>query len=336
MKTIYLPNGFELAYDYSRDEWMLHHLNSRIYHRLQPEDHFPSLDAWFAYVERTANVIPETFTPALSQTIGDPTYGQHRQAASSHHSSPANVASPGPRGSPPGSSAPRAILSHQDAYDATCAAIRAGTIHPSDAQEYYEYLMGRGPPPTMTHPALSPSSALGAGYAATQAQITRQQYNALQAATAYGLGQYISPSMGVATPPHDRTALKSEGLHPGEIIAWRAWKVHGTELVSMTASSTWDPFKPMSGDAAGGWGIHAYKDPAGILYDGYISASSSSWVLGRVALWGDVIEHEHGYRAALARVHSLEMWSNDISADVRKIIEAKYVSVRVPAQDDKG
>lgn len=104
----------------------------------------------------------------------------------------------------------------------------------------------------------------------------------------------------------------------GHVTAWRAWQVwrslEGMSLQSVTgrrAEGEWRPGEPMEArcgywnmqprgclcatcpDIAGGCGIYAYRD---IPHD----ATFSNVVVGNVALWGVVIEHEQGYRAQYA------------------------------------
>lgn len=126
--------------------------------------------------------------------------------------------------------------------------------------------------------------------------------------------------------PHGPTELKSEGIRAGEIIGWRGWFVVGGELRSMTADAAWQPGVPMTGDPANGFGIHAYKSPHGPSLDGYCSrAMLTPWVIGEVALWGDVIEHTEGYRAEFGRPHSFVTWSDNIPREIRDEITKKYL-----------
>jgi hypothetical protein len=72
----------------------------------------------------------------------------------------------------------------------------------------------------------------------------------------------------------------------------------------------WLPHIPVQGDPhLEGTGVHAFKslDEAFAYADkvrGWIFPSGNV-VVGHVALWGDVIEHEHGYRAQYGSVHNI-------------------------------
>lgn len=100
--------------------------------------------------------------------------------------------------------------------------------------------------------------------------------------------------------------LKTEGFRCGEILAWRGWRVTPQGFLrSMSADVIWGPGEPMDGKTKSSeehCGVYAYKK----LRD-FLSAHSDDLdVYGQVALWGDVIEHELGYRAEYAKVISLE------------------------------
>jgi hypothetical protein len=122
----------------------------------------------------------------------------------------------------------------------------------------------------------------------------------------------------------------------GEIIGWRAWRVvEGTHLSheedrvpyacvlkSCTTEVSWVrgvPFKadakPTDYDASGfAPGVHAWKKKDDAV--GY-SAGSFFWghsvVVGEVELWGEVVEHEDGYRAEYTQIKSI--YGNSALAD---------------------
>lgn len=84
-------------------------------------------------------------------------------------------------------------------------------------------------------------------------------------------------------------------------------------LRSLSTDHVWQPGETMIGDLAakpiwGGTnpGIHARKDELHVMGDVQTSLAHSrdthAYVIGKVALWGQVIEHEHGYRAENAKV----------------------------------
>ena len=133
-----------------------------------------------------------------------------------------------------------------------------------------------------------------------------------------------------SSKPHAPTLLKSEGLRVGEIIAWRAWMIVNETLRGVVViEKIWMPEEPMQGDPADGYGIHAYKTPHGPLMDGYVDVHTfTEWVIGEVAMWGDIIEHEDGYRSEYAQVHSLVTWHPVVPQSTRKLISEKYLKPR--------
>lgn len=109
------------------------------------------------------------------------------------------------------------------------------------------------------------------------------------------------------------------------LLGWRAWTVAeaatGPELRSLVYAHAWPPGGPMrqvcepGGCLAARWpnqphtcGIHAFKERSDAeayprTWEARRSGgarSGSVYAIGRVSLWGRVIEHERGYRAALA------------------------------------
>jgi hypothetical protein len=118
-------------------------------------------------------------------------------------------------------------------------------------------------------------------------------------------------------------AGKGSGLIIGEILAWRFWWWQNDALRSpFYTSFIWiDGF--MSGDLTDHYfgsvwsgGVHSYKDAAKARHDAETAYLGNGWpgwwVWGSVRLWGEVVEHETGYRAEFARIISLDgIFPND-------------------------
>jgi hypothetical protein len=105
------------------------------------------------------------------------------------------------------------------------------------------------------------------------------------------------------------------------LIGWRVWCVtrrrDNFRLASVIRDQVWPAdgetiARCESGHAAPdehcACGIHAAREPAAILsyLRGRDEPATVARVLGRVQLWGRVIEHEAGWRAERAR--ALEVW----------------------------
>lgn len=172
------------------------------------------------------------------------------------------------------------------------------------------------------------SNAISSGPGLTATQIA-QQMMAAQAAR-----QYLGPSqmmqlLGAMERP--KPALKRDGIIAGEIVGYRCWRVENGLLRSVYQNDIWKPGEVLEGRELGDWdsrGVHAWKDPASKEYHNYIRSYLNDmddpfrWVLmrytveqpnrrpamitGTVFLWGDVVEHERGWRAEFARVRSLD------------------------------
>jgi hypothetical protein len=89
----------------------------------------------------------------------------------------------------------------------------------------------------------------------------------------------------------------------GPILGWRLWRTtpDGT-LMSVYKNVLWPAGIPLRAVPKNpDEGVYALKDPTkldGLVYT--LTADQSGMVVGQVALWGTVIEHEHGYRAQYA------------------------------------
>jgi hypothetical protein len=120
-------------------------------------------------------------------------------------------------------------------------------------------------------------------------------------------------------------ALGAPRIRAGEIIGWRCWKLCNGLLHSVFVSYTWRPgvfeqssvarygsedfgYHPLSDNL----GYHAFRDKEQAERE----TSSHGWypaVIGSVAMWGEVIEHQYGWRSEYAAVRSIIKITGDIS-----------------------
>lgn len=106
-------------------------------------------------------------------------------------------------------------------------------------------------------------------------------------------------------------ALPRSGLEAGEIIAWRLWASDDANLLMSVAAvngnkrTVWPPGEPMTGNPGDHdkVGVHAWKTKRS-AFD-HLNQGGGG-VIGRVALWGEVVEHELGYRAEFGKVLSID------------------------------
>ena len=132
--------------------------------------------------------------------------------------------------------------------------------------------------------------------------------------------------------PSPKRAVEDAGIRAGEIIAYRAWSVLNGKLRSMAAEFDWEPngiplwykrivssktkmdWPPVpfqSPNGVGGMaGFHAFKSMRDVEFEYRPCDADDAVVYGQVKLWGTVYEHQFGYRAEYAKVHTLiEYWS---------------------------
>jgi hypothetical protein len=106
------------------------------------------------------------------------------------------------------------------------------------------------------------------------------------------------------------TAFGEPRIRAGEIIGWRVWNLCNGLLHSVFVARTWHPgvFERSSSKRCGycNPGYHAFRDKeqaerqaSTFAYKGFPT------VVGSVAMWGEVIEHEHGWRSEYAAVRSI-------------------------------
>lgn len=101
-------------------------------------------------------------------------------------------------------------------------------------------------------------------------------------------------------------SLEDAGVRAGEIIGYRAWIWKDGRLHSMYAEHAWTPGAVERASEWPSWhGVHAFKTMRQAVEQYHCYACSFTVVFGTVALWGEVIEHESGYRAEYGAVDSL-------------------------------
>lgn len=144
-----------------------------------------------------------------------------------------------------------------------------------------------------------------------------------------GAVTYTIVSLAEDFPRPDSTP--HEGIRAGEVIGWRLWKLKKGFLHSITADKMWNPGEPMEGSVdafdivyAVPMGIYAMKH----LYPVAVLAIEETFVFGSVEMWGEVVEHEHGYRAQFASVRSLNFLCDLRVTDAEKEIQLTLLRER--------
>jgi len=149
--------------------------------------------------------------------------------------------------------------------------------------------------------------------------------------------QTLCDSAGSSDTGHPRTkpllitgdktrdaALGGPRIRAGEIIGWRFWKLSNGLLWSVFVSYTWRPgvFERSSAKHYGynnqyyafrnNLGYHAFRHKEQAEREAFMYASWSTTVVGSVAMWGEVVEHQYGWRSEYAAVRSIVKITGDI------------------------
>lgn len=199
---------------------------------------------------------------------------------------------------------------------------------PTQAQDIMELYFGRYRPTSPPYYS-GPSRAAGFGTGGA-GKTAPNPIKPIFTIAFPGTGFYSTGPGGVIWLGYDEALrpepLKTSAVIAGEIIAVRAWRVRRTfsaqdrMLRSLYQDEVvWRPGQTMTGDVGRdghGVGVHAYKETsaeATRLFREYVGSYSlvaiykgDDIIIGRVKLWGDVVEHEHGYRAEFAKIISLD------------------------------
>jgi len=121
--------------------------------------------------------------------------------------------------------------------------------------------------------------------------------------------------------------LRHEGIRVGEIIAYRAWRVivprwlSGGDLLHSIAMRdyVWYPDRPASGDVRT-HGIYSFHNVIRSRDDyGYDPGTIEPFLFGRVKIWGEVVEHEAGYRSEFGKIVSLDYGDPELLERFRRV-----------------
>ncbi len=115
--------------------------------------------------------------------------------------------------------------------------------------------------------------------------------------------------------------LRHDGIRLGEIIAYRAWRVivppwfgsNDDRLHSVAMRNyIWYPNKP------------AYVIRSRHEY-GYDPCADGPLLFGKVKIWGEIVEHEEGYRSEFGKIVSLDYGDPDLLEKFRDIYRVNQV-----------
>lgn len=170
---------------------------------------------------------------------------------------------------------------------------------------------------------------------------------AMQAAIALKMSYTVAP--GGAQVPREQaqpTPLPRSDMQVRDLIGWRVWRITSLGyLRSLTADAIWLPGVPMeasevvdrhAASKTGGsdLGIHVFAERNGAILEieAYTGREAGTgYAVGSVLLWGEVVEHERGYRAERAKIKSIDdvtwkgkpPWDKE-TAEVLGFLQARY------------
>jgi hypothetical protein len=130
-----------------------------------------------------------------------------------------------------------------------------------------------------------------------------------------------SGAFNTVSPPSPQP-VEDAGIRAGEVVAYRCWVLRDGLLYSAAMSSyAWHPGKPAEGDPNKiDEGVHGFKNRhRACSYIRDYEQDGAIVVSGTVDLWGDVYEHEWGYRASKAAVASIDDSPHYDAAALRKL-----------------
>ena len=127
--------------------------------------------------------------------------------------------------------------------------------------------------------------------------------------------------------------LKHDGVRVGEIIAYRAWRVihpwwfrsgDGRLHSVLMKDYVWDPDEPACGDVRR-HGIYSFRDVIRSREEYWYSVGPASLLFGKVKIWGELVEHEGGYRSDFGKIVSLDYGDPELLEKFRKIYRVNQV-----------
>jgi hypothetical protein len=128
--------------------------------------------------------------------------------------------------------------------------------------------------------------------------------------------------------------LKHDGIRVGEIIAYRAWRVikpgwfrSGDDRLHsvLIKHYVWHPDEPASGDVRT-HGIYSLREVIRSKEEYFYSVGRALLLFGKVKIWGEVIEHEWGYRSQFGKIVSLDYGDPELLEKFRKIYRVNQVA----------
>jgi len=130
------------------------------------------------------------------------------------------------------------------------------------------------------------------------------------------------------------SSLKQDGIRVGEIIAYRAWRVilppwfrtSDDHLHSVAMRDyVWYSDKPACGDVRT-HGIYSFRRVIRCKHEyGYDPCADGPLLFGKIKIWGEIVEHEEGYRSEFGKIVSLDYGDPELLRKFQKIYRVNEV-----------
>jgi len=154
--------------------------------------------------------------------------------------------------------------------------------------------------------------------------------------TPYFWSNTVAGGYSITGTPEPKKKIKDEGIRVGEIIAYRCWPIHNSGFLWSTAADrAWAPGEPMKAGEnhlRDGLGVYAFKNMSHCIQEfGNERFYSNGVAYGSVVLWGEIVEHQLGYRAEYAAIRSIEFvrnvphnkWHPEMTDELRKLYKVE-------------
>jgi hypothetical protein len=121
--------------------------------------------------------------------------------------------------------------------------------------------------------------------------------------------------------------LKHGGIRVGEIIAYRAWRIFESGWLRRSddrlhsvfmQNYVWHPDRPAWGDVRE-HGIYSFRQPIQSREQYGYPGAGGTLLFGSVKIWGEIVEHETGYRCQFAKIVSLDYGEPELLEKFRAI-----------------
>jgi len=108
---------------------------------------------------------------------------------------------------------------------------------------------------------------------------------------------------------------------------WWLWQADDRLRSIYMRNYFWQPGEPASGDVRT-HGIYSFRDMVRSRQEHGFPIGDGEILFGRVKIWGEVVEHEWGYRSQFARIISLDHGDPELLEKFRVIYGVKVAAGR--------